>query len=400
MTLIADRLQKIKPSPTLTLSQKATELKAAGRDIINLTAGEPDFETPEWIGQAAIKAIHHGETRYTNVTGTPALKKAVQGKFRRENNLHYDLQEIIVGVGAKQIIFNALLATLNPHDEVIIPAPYWVSYSDMVLLAEGTPVIVQCHDKDNFKITPEKLALAITPKTKWFIPNSPSNPTGAIYSQQELLALSEVLKAHPNVYILSDDIYEHIWYYHQPFQTIAGLVPELKNRTLTVNGVSKSYAMTGWRIGYACGPHELITTMGILQSQSTSNPCSIAQAAAVAALNGQQDFLKERCDIFNKRRDIIVASLNAIPGISCLVPDGAFYVYPSCKDLIGKSTPNGLTIQNDSDFATYLLENADVAVVPGHAFGLSGHVRISYALDTTLLHNACQRIEECVKRLR
>ena len=400
MTFIAERLRMIKPSPTLMLSQMAADMKASGKDVINLTAGEPDFETPEWVCRAAINAIHRGETRYTNVTGTPALKKAVQEKFRHENGLDYEPNEIIVGVGAKHIIYNALLATLNPGDEVIIPAPYWVSYSDMVLLAEGSPVIVSCTEDEGFKLTPEKLSRAITHKTKWLILNSPSNPTGAVYSHRELLALAEVLQHHPHVHVMSDDIYEHIWYHNEPFKTLAALVPAMKDRILTVNGVSKSYAMTGWRIGYACGHHLLINAMGILQSQSTSNPCSIAQAAAVAALTGSQDFHKERCRIFKERRDMVVSSLNRIPGLSCLVPAGAFYVYPSCKNLFGKKMPNGDLIRDDGDFAAYLLEKANVAVVPGRAFGFGGHIRISYALSTPLLQQACERIKNCVEVLK
>lgn len=374
-------------------------MKAQGKDVISLSAGEPDFATPVWVCEAAIEAIQKGETRYTDVTGTAVLKKAVQAKFLQENGLDYQLSEIIVGTGAKQIIFNALFATLNPGDEVIIPAPYWVSYSDIVLIAGGKPVILECHDDEAFKLSPPKLANALTPQTKWVLLNSPCNPTGVVYTEAELHQLAQVLRKWPNVYILSDDIYEHVVYHKVPYATIAAVDPSLKDRTLTVNGVSKTYAMTGWRIGYAGGPQELIKAMGILQSQSTSNPCSISQAAAVAALNGPQSFRAERNAIFQQRRDFVVAALNQIPGLSCISPEGAFYVYPSCHGILGHKTSSGTIIQSDRDFAEYLLNEWGVAVVPGEAFGLSPYFRISYAIDMNNLAEACRRIQQAVQAL-
>ncbi len=395
----ASRLQRINPSPTIAVTTRAAALKAAGNDIIGLGAGEPDFNTPDHILRAATEAMHRGETKYTPVDGTVALKKAIQSKFLRENNLNYELSEISVGNGGKQVLFNALFASLEPGDEVIIPAPYWVSYPDMVALAEGVPVIIPCSQQQHFKITPAQLQKAITPKTRWFIFNSPSNPTGAAYSWDEINALAAVLLEHPHVWIMTDDIYEHLIYDQFAFHSIAAVAPELKSRTLTVNGVSKAYAMTGWRIGYAAGPKKLIEAMAMLQSQSTSNPCSVSQAAAVTALSGTQDFIKEHQLLFKKRRDLVVSMLNNTKGINCAVPEGAFYVYPSCADLIGSKTPNGTTIDTDEALASYLLEVAGVAVVHGAAFGLSPHFRISYATSTELLEDACRRIQKACAQL-
>jgi len=388
MSIVSNSLKRIKPSPTIAVTQKARELKAAGKDVIGLGAGEPDFDTPENIKQAAIDAINRGDTKYTAVDGTPELKKAIVNKFKRENNLEYSTNEITVGTGGKQVIYNALMATLNKGDEVIIPAPYWVSYPDMVLLAGGNPKIVKCNQNDGFKLTPKNLKKAITKKTKWLILNSPSNPTGASYSREEIEALSEVLIKNKNVHILSDDIYEHITYDNFNFFTIAQ-VSKLKNRTLTMNGVSKSYAMTGWRIGYAAGPKEIIKAISKIQSQSTSNPSSVSQAAAVEALNGNQDFIQKRSDAFKERRDFVVNSLNNIKGLSCLKPNGAFYVFPSCKKLLGKKTK----LKTDSDFVEKLLEKANVAVVQGSAFGLDGYFRISYATSMEKLKIAMERIK-------
>ena len=388
MSIVSNSLKRIKPSPTIAVSQKARELKAAGKDVIGLGAGEPDFDTPDNIKKAAIDAIQRGETKYTAVDGTPALKKAIVNKFKRENNLEYSTNEITVGTGGKQVIYNAFMATLNKGDEVIVPAPYWVSYPDMVLLAGGNPKIVKCNENDGFKLTPKNLKKAITKKTKWLILNSPSNPTGASYTKEEIEALSEVLIKNKNVHILSDDIYEHITYDNFNFFTIAQ-VSKLKNRTLTMNGVSKSYAMTGWRIGYAAGPKEIIKAISKIQSQSTSNPSSISQAAAVEALNGTQDFIQERSNAFKERRDFVVNSLNNIKGISCLKPNGAFYVFPNCKKLLGKKTK----LKTDSDFVEKLLEKASVAVVQGSAFGLEGYFRISYATSMNNLKKAMERIK-------
>jgi len=394
MSIISYSLKRIKPSPTLAVSQKARELKAAGKDVIGLGAGEPDFDTPDNIKKAAIDAINRGETKYTAVDGTPALKKAIVDKFKRENNLDYLSEQISVGTGGKQIIFNAILATVNPGDEVIIPAPYWVSYPDIVLLAGGTPKIVKCLEKNNFKITPSELEKSITDKTKWIIINSPSNPTGSGYTQKELKALGEVLKKNENVFILSDDIYEHLTYDNFEFFTIAQ-IKELKDRTLTMNGVSKSYAMTGWRIGYGAGPKDIIKAMAKLQSQSTTNPSSISQAAAVEALNGTQDFIKTRSETFKERRDFVVKYLNNIKGLSCLKPNGAFYVFPNCQKLLGTKTK----LKTDKDFVEKLLEESLVAVVQGSAFGLDGYFRISYATSLDNLKKALERIKSFCENL-
>tara|TARA_Y100000996_G_scaffold4010_1_gene3810 strand:+ start:1094 stop:2293 length:1200 start_codon:yes stop_codon:yes gene_type:complete len=392
MSIISDTLKRIKPSPTIAVSQKARELKAAGVDVIALGAGEPDFDTPDNIKDAAIKAIKDGDTKYTAVDGTPALKKAIQEKFKRENKLDYSTNQITVGAGGKHVIYNLMMATLNKGDEVIIPAPYWVSYPDMVLLAGGNPIAVECPEEQGFKLTAKDLENNITNNTKWIILNSPSNPTGACYTEQEIRNLSQVLKRNPHVNILSDDIYEHVIYDDFNFFTIAQ-IPELKNKVVTMNGVSKSYAMTGWRIGYAAGEKELIKSISKIQSQSTSNPSSISQAAAVEALNGKQDFIKVRAQAFQERRDFIVNSLNAIDGINCLKPDGAFYVFPNCKGLIGKKDKNGKKIENDTDFVQSLLENNSVAVVQGSAFGLEGFFRISYATSMEKLKEAMIRIK-------
>ena len=394
MNIISDSLKRIKPSPTIAVTQKARELRAAGKDVIGLGAGEPDFDTPDNIKDAAIKAIKGGETKYTAVDGTPELKKAIVDKFKRENNLNYLTEQITVGTGGKQVLYNAFMATLNKGEEVIIPAPFWVSYPDMVLLAGGKPKIVKCSETDNFKLTPEKLKKAISKKTKWLILNSPSNPTGASYTKDEIKKLSQVLIKHKKIHILSDDIYEHIIYDKFKFFTIAQL-SNLKNRTLTMNGVSKSYAMTGWRIGYAGGPEEIIKAIRKVQSQSTSNPSSVSQAAAVEALNGTQKFIKTRSKEFKKRRDFVVGSLNKIKGINCLTPNGAFYVFPSCKNLLGKKTK----LKTDSEFVEKLLEKANVAVVQGSAFGLPGHFRISYATSMQKLKVAMERIKSFCESL-
>ena len=388
MSIISESLKRIKPSPTIAVTQKARELRAAGKDVIGLGAGEPDFDTPNNIKKAAIKAIRGGDTKYTAVDGTPALKNAIIKKFKKENNLKYSAEEITVGTGGKQVLYNAFMATLNKGDEVIIPAPFWVSYPDMVLLAGGKPKIVKCNEADNFKLTPSRLKKAITKKTKWIIFNSPSNPTGASYSKTEIVKLSKVLAKYKRIHILSDDIYEHITYDKAKYFTIAQ-IPSLKNRTLTMNGVSKSYAMTGWRIGYAGGPKEIIKAIRKVQSQSTSNPSSVSQAAAVEALNGTQKFIKIRSKEFKKRRDFVVKSLNKIKGIKCLSPNGAFYVFPSCKDLLNKKTK----LKTDSDFVQKLLEKSNVAVVQGSAFGLEGYFRISYATSMKNLKKAMERIK-------
>jgi aspartate aminotransferase len=393
MSFIADRIDRIKPSPTVAAGAKARELRAQGRDIISLDAGEPDFDTPDSIKEAAIAAIRAGQTKYTNVDGTPALKEAICAKFKRENGLDYTPDQINVGVGGKHVLFNALMATLNAGDEVIVPAPYWVSYPDMAILADGTPVFVECKAEHGFKLRPDALERAITPRTKWLVLNSPSNPTGAAYTRDELKALAEVLLRHPQVYILNDDMYEHLVYDGFEFTTIAQVEPGLYDRTLTVNGVSKSYAMTGWRIGYAGGPATLIKAMAKIQSQSTTNPSSISQAAAVAALNGPQDFIATRAAVFQDRRDLVVGMLNQAQGITCHRPEGAFYVFPSCAGTIGRKTPDGKTIATDQDFASYLLMEAGVSVVFGAAFGLSPFFRISYATSTQALEEACRRIQ-------
>jgi aspartate aminotransferase len=393
MSFIASRIGRIKPSPTVAAGQKARELRAQGRDIISLDAGEPDFDTPDSIKEAAIAAIRAGQTKYTTVDGTPALKEAICAKFKRENGLDYTPAQINVGVGGKHVLYNALMATLDAGDEVIVPAPYWVSYPDMAILADGTPVFVECPAETGFKLRPEALERAITPRTKWLVLNSPSNPTGAAYTSDELKALADVLLRHPQVYILNDDMYEHLVYDGFRFSTIAQVEPRLYDRTLTVNGVSKAYAMTGWRIGYAGGPVDLIKAMAKIQSQSTTNPSSISQAAAVAALNGPQDFIPERAAVFQERRDLVVGMLNQANGITCHRPEGAFYVYPSCAGTIGKKTPDGKVIESDQDFADYLLMEAGVSVVFGAAFGLSPFFRISYATSTALLEEACRRIQ-------
>ena len=394
MSIISDSLKRIKPSPTIAVSQKARELRAAGKDVIGLGAGEPDFDTPKNIKNAAIKAIKRGDTKYTAVDGTPALKNAIIKKFKKENNLKYSSEEITVGTGGKQVLYNAFMATLNKGDEVIIPAPFWVSYPDMVMLAGGKPKIIKCSELDNFKLTPKKLKKAISKKTKWLILNSPSNPTGASYTRSEIVKLSKVLAKYKKIYILSDDIYEHISYDKSKYFTIAQ-ISNLKNRTLTMNGVSKSYAMTGWRIGYAGGPKEIITAIRKIQSQSTSNPSSVSQAAAVEALNGTQKFIKVRSKEFKKRRDFVVNSLNKIKGINCLNPNGAFYVFPSCKKLLGKKTK----LKTDSEFVKKLLEKSNVAVVQGSAFGLPGYFRISYATSMQKLKVAMERIKSFCNNL-
>lgn len=400
MALVADRLSRIKPSPTIAVTNKAKELKAAGKDVIGLGAGEPDFDTPDFIKDAAKAAMDRGETKYTAVDGTPELKDAIIAKFKRDNDLEYTRDQITVGTGGKQTLYNALMASVNPGDEVVIPAPYWVSYPDMTLLAEGTPVPVACTKENAFKLQPADLDAAITDKTKWVILNSPSNPTGAAYSREEMKALTDVLMKYPHVYIMTDDMYEHLVYDGFEFCTPAEVEPQLFERTLTCNGVSKSYAMTGWRIGYAAGPRELIKAMAKIQSQSTSNPCSIAQAAAVGALNGDQSFLKERNAVFKERRDMVVDMLNDCEGLECLKPEGAFYVYPSCAGVIGKTTPDGKRIETDGDFVTYLLESVGVACVQGEAFGLSPCFRISYATSTEKLKEACSRIKKACADLK
>lgn len=392
MPLIADSLARIKPSPTIAVTNLARELKAQGRDIIGLGAGEPDFDTPDHVKEAAIEAIRAGDTKYTAVDGTPALKDAIVAKFKRDNGLDYKTSQITVGTGGKQVLYNAFVATLNPGDEVIVPAPYWVSYPDMALLAGGEPVSVSCPAQAGFKLQPEDLAQSITPKTKWLILNSPSNPTGAAYTADELKALGEVLKDHAHVHILTDDMYEHLVYDGFEFSTIAQVCPHLYDRTLTMNGVSKAYAMTGWRIGYAGGPEPLIKAMAKVQSQSTSNPSSISQAAALAALNGDHGFLKGRNDTFAARRNLIAGLLNQAPGLRCAIPEGAFYVYPSCAGTIGKKTPDGTEIKDSESFARYLLEGEGVAVVHGSAFGLDPYFRISYATSTEALDEAGKRI--------
>lgn len=400
MPFLAQSLSRIKPSATMAVSQLARELTAQGRDIIGLGAGEPDFDTPDNIKAAAIAAIQRGETKYTTVDGTPELKQAICAKFKRENGLDYKPSQISVAPGGKPVIFNALMATLNPEDEVIIPAPYWVSYPDIVLMAGATPVFVETSIAIGFRVTPEALEKAITPKTKWLIFNSPSNPSGAAYSHAQIKALTDVLLRHPQVWILADDMYEHLLYDGMKFATIAQVEPKLYDRTLTMNGVSKAYAMTGWRIGYAGGPEILIKAMANVMSQSTSNPSSISQCAAVEALNGPQDFIPERAAIFQQRRDLVVAMLNQANGIECPKPEGAFYVYPSCAGCIGKKTVDGNVIATDEDFVRELLAAEGVAVVQGSAFGLAPHFRISYATSTEALTAACERIQRFCASLR
>ena len=399
MSVIASRLSRIKPSPTIAVTQMANELKAAGRDVIGLGAGEPDFDTPDNIKEAAIAAIKRGETKYTAVDGSPAMKAAVAAKFKRDSGLDYAPNQITVGTGGKQVLYNAFMASLDPGDEVIIPAPYWVSYPDMVLLAEGEPVIVPCGQNNLFKLQAEDLEAAITAKTKWVMLNSPSNPTGAAYSRAEMKALTDVLKRHPHVWVMTDDIYEHLVYDGFEFTTPAEVEPELYDRTLTVNGVSKAYCMTGWRIGFAGGPAELIKAMSKVQSQSTSNPSSISQAAAIEALTGPADFIAEHNAAFKARRDLVVDALNTCEGLQCHRPEGAFYVYPSCAGTIGKKTPDGKTIESDGDFVTYLLDAEGVAAVQGEAFGLSPYFRISYATSTEALEEACKRIKRACEAL-
>ena len=397
MTLISKALGRIQPSATLAMTAKVTELKAQGIDVIGLSAGEPDFDTPDFVKEAAIQAIRDGDTNYTTVDGTAALKQAIVDKFARDNGLTYTAKQVTANNGGKHTLFNALVATLDEGDEVIIPAPYWVSYPDIVNFAGGTPVIVKAGADQGYKITPEQLEAAISPKTKWVILNSPSNPSGAAYSAEELKALGAVIMPHDHVMVMTDDMYEHIWYADFAFSTIAQVCPELFDRTLTVNGVSKAYAMTGWRIGFAGGPEWLIKAMAKLQSQSTSNPCSISQAAAVAALNGPQEFLVERNAAFEKRRDLVVSMINDTPGLQCPTPEGAFYVYPDASELMGKTTPKGAVIATDEDLITYFLEEAQVAAVHGAAFGLSPAFRISYATSEELLIEACTRIQRaCV----
>lgn len=393
MAFLADALSRVKPSATIAVTQKARELKAAGRDVIGLGAGEPDFDTPDNIKDAAVDAIRRGETKYPPVSGIPELRKAIAAKFKRENNLDYVPEQTIVGTGGKQILFNAFMATLNPGDEVVIPRPYWVSYPEMVAICGGTPVYAETSIDNGFKLTAEALEKVITPRTKWLLMNSPSNPSGAAYTQAELRALADVLLKHPHVWTLTDDMYEHLTYGDFVFRTIAEVEPKLYERTLTMNGVSKAYAMTGWRIGYAAGPVQLIKAMDMIQGQQTSGACTIAQWAAVEALNGPQDFVAKNKDIFQGRRDLVVSMLNQAKGISCPVPEGAFYVYPSCEGTIGKKTQGGKVIETDEDFVSALLEQEGVAVVHGSAFGLGPNFRISYATSEELLEEACSRIQ-------
>ena len=392
MGILADSLARVKPSPTIAVSTKAAEMKAAGKDVIGLGAGEPDFDTPDNVKQAAIEAINAGKTKYTAPDGIPELKQAIVDKFERENGISYQTSEISVACGGKHIIYNAIMATINPGDEVLIPAPYWVSYPDITLLAGGTPVAIEAGADAGFKLSPEQLEAAITEKTKWLIFNSPSNPTGAAYTAEEIKGLTDVLLKHPHVWILADDIYEHLTYGDFEFKSLVAVEPKLKDRTLTMNGVAKAYAMTGWRIGYAGGPTELIAAMRKVQSQSTSNPCSISQWASVEALNGPQDFMIERTDAFEKRRDLVVELLNKAEGIYCPVPEGAFYVYPSIEGCIGKTTQDGTVINTDEDFVTALLSQEGVAAVHGEAFRLSPYFRASYATSTEALEEACNRI--------
>lgn len=393
-------LDRIQPSATLAMTSRVLELKAQGVNVIGLSAGEPDFDTPDFVKEAAIQAIRNGQTKYTNVDGTPELKAAIQAKFKRDNQLNYATNEISVNVGGKHTLFNALVATIDVGDEVIIPAPYWVSYPDIVAYAGGTPIIVEGPAAQGYKITPAQLDAAITPRTRWIILNSPSNPTGAAYSASELKALADVLLNAPHVMVLTDDMYEHVWYADTPFATIAQVCPALYDRTLTVNGCSKAYSMTGWRIGFAGGPAWLIKAMSKLQSQSTSNPCSIAQAAATAALNGDQSFLRARNEAFRGRRDLVVSMLNQANGLTCPTPEGAFYVYPDCSGVIGKSTPDGKVIATDADLIDYFLDASQVAAVNGAAFGLSPGFRISYATSEEILTDACTRIQEACGNLR
>ncbi len=400
MSAIAQRLGRVKPSPTVSLFGRVAQLRGQGRDIIGLVAGEPDFDTPDNIKEAAIRAIRAGQTKYTAVDGIPALKEAICAKFQRENGLSYKPDQVIVSVGGKHVIFNAFMATLSPGDEVVIPAPYWVSYPEMALLCDGVPVIVPCSAQRGFKLTAEDLDKAITPKTKWVVLNSPSNPSGAAYTRDELKALTEVLLRHPHVYVLTDDIYEHLTYGDFTFTTAAQIEPGLYDRTLTMNGVSKTYCMTGWRIGYAAGPRDIVKGMSAVQSHSTTNPTSISQYAALEALTGPQDFIATNRAAFARRRDFVVDALNAIPGMRCHKPEGAFYVYPSCAGFIGKTTPEGKVIANDEDFVVYLLEGGGVGLVFGAAFGLSPYLRVSYAASDDMLKEACRRIAEACAALK
>jgi len=400
MNFIADRINRIKPSMTVGINIKAKAMKEEGKDVIVLAAGEPDFNTPKNIRDAANKAMEEGKTKYVPGKGTPELQKAIQKKFKEDNNIDYSLDEIICGVGGKHIIYNAMMATINSGDEVIITAPYWVSYPDIVLLAEGKPVIVECPENQNFKIKPEQLEKCITPKTKWLMLNSPSNPTGAVYSKEELKDLAKVLINHPHVLIMCDDIYEKIIYDGLEFHTLASIEPSLKNRCLTLNGVSKSYCMTGWRLGYCGAPKEIIAAMNKIQSQSTTSTSSITMAASVEAISGPQDFILDHNKKFIKRRDLVVSKLNEIDGITCSKPDGAFYVYPNCRDILGKITPNGKKISTDEDFMTYLLEDQGVAGVHGSAFGLSPYFRLSYATSDHILEDACNRIQLACSKLK
>ena len=400
MNFIADRLKRIKPSMTVGINVKANALRAEGKDVLVLAAGEPDFDTPINIRKAASDAMEDGQTRYVPGKGTPALQNAIQSKFLKDNNLNYDLDEIIVGVGGKHIIYNAMMATINPNDEVIIPAPFWVSYPDIVLLAEGKPIIVQCSENQNFKITADQLEKSITDRTKWLMLNSPSNPTGSLYSEKELKELAKVLLKYPQVLIMSDDIYEKIIYDNLEFNTLAAVETKLKDRCLTLNGVSKAYCMTGWRLGYCGAPKEIIAAMNKIQSQSTTSTSSISMAAAVEALNGSQEFIKDHNDAFVRRRDLVVSLLNNIDGLSCLTPEGAFYVYPSCEGVIGKKTPDGNKISNDEEFMNYLLQSEGIAGVHGAAFGLSPYFRLSYATSDEILTDACKRIKRACEKLK
>ncbi len=400
MSIVADRLSVIRSSPTVAMNTKAMEMAAAGEDVIGLAVGEPDFDTPDHIKEAGINAIKSGDTKYTAPDGRPELKAAICRKLKRENGLEYTPAQVSIGVGGKHVLYNALMASVNRGDEVIVPAPYWTSYPDIVLLAEGTPVPVECPVEQGFKLTGEALEAAITPKTKWLILNSPSNPSGAAYSWDEMKALTDVLLKHPHVWVMTDDMYEHLVYDGFQFCTPAQVEPKLYERTLTVNGVSKAYAMTGWRIGYAAGPKELIDAMRKVQSQSTTNPASMAQTAAVAALDGQQNYRAEWIESFKRRRDLVVKGVNEAPGITCNTPEGAFYIYPSCAGTIGKKTPDGKVIESDDDFAFYLLEAEKVVVVPGSAFGLSPNFRISYATSDDKLAEACKRIQRACAALR
>lgn len=399
MAFLASRLSRIGPSPTVSINTKSQEMKAAGKDIIGLAVGEPDFDTPEHIQEAAIKAMREGKTRYAAPAGIPELRQAISDKFKRENDLDYGLDQIAVCAGGKQIIYNAFTATVDDGDEVIVPAPYWVTYPDLALLNGGTPVFIECEAAADFKMTPEQLEAAITPKTKWLVLNSPSNPTGSAYSPAELKALAAVLVRHPNVWVLSDDIYEHLLYDDAKFATLAQVEPAMYDRTLTLNGMSKSFCMTGWRVGYAGGPVELIKAMNMLQSQSITSTSTISQWAAVEALNGDQSHIARNNEVFKERRDLVVSMLNQANGLTCNTPVGAFYVYPSCAGLIGKKTPDGKVIENDEDFVVYMLETEGVAAVHGEAFGLSPFFRISYALSTDVLEDACQRIQRACASL-